>query len=294
MNLFCLGSAVVSAIFKGLAAEGVSCFDFAVLRAAAGLICISMVNLYQRSNPLKEIPRRHYLKMGMRSFLGTWNFIVFNWVVTLIPLTLQMVVFQTQPFWVSIIAVIFLKESIMRFEYAGMLISFAGVILIAFCKGAGGDSDNETSKMLVGIAVTFCMAWAQSFIGLFNRMMVDVNWYVVMFWHSTLGLLQPFIVISIEAMFKGEFRLFSAYTSRQWGILIAASFIDFLMLSSQIIATQACSLSFVSLFGYLVVFYAFLLDIFIFHVNFTLLQGLGALTILGATVTVGIIKFCKT
>jgi drug/metabolite transporter (DMT)-like permease len=65
------------------------------------------------------------------------------------------------------------------------------------------------------------------------------------------------------------------------------------MLSSSIIATQACSLSFVSLFGYLIVFYAFLADTFVFHVSFSMMQLLGAMTILGATVTVGVLKFCR-
>jgi di/tricarboxylate transporter len=46
MNMFCLGNVVVSSLFKGLAKEGVSCFDFAVLRAGVGLLCISLVNWY--------------------------------------------------------------------------------------------------------------------------------------------------------------------------------------------------------------------------------------------------------
>jgi drug/metabolite transporter (DMT)-like permease len=121
-----------------------------------------------------------------------------------------MVVFQTQPFWASILAVIFLAESIIWFEYAGMVISFGGVMFIAFYKQGGEIEDpDNTDKILLGVALSFAMAWAQSFIGLFNRMMVDVDWFVVMFWHSTIGLMSPLLVISIEAAIKGEFRLFT-------------------------------------------------------------------------------------
>ena len=271
MNIFCVGQVIISAIFKGLAAEGVSVFDFAVLRALAGLICISFVCWYNKSLPWVAMPKRHYVKMATRSCLGTWNFITVYWVVTIMPLSLQMIIFQTQPFWASILAVIFLAESIMLIEYLGMAVCFAGVMFIAFYKGDSSQVDTGSNRILLGVLLSFGTAWAESFINLFNRMMADVDWYIVCFWHSAIGLISPLIVIAIEALIQGEIRIVVAYDSRQWGLLVLASFLDFVILSASIIAAQACSLTFISLIMYLLVFYAFLVDILYFHESFTLI-----------------------
>ena len=177
-------------------------------------------------------------------------------------------------------------------EYVGMAISFVGVIFIALYDKKEITEDS-TNMIFMGVMLSFVMAWAESFINLFNRMMNDVDWYVITFWHSAIGLVSPLIFISIEALIKGEFRLFTAYTSRQWTLLMTAALIDFVILSASIIATQATSLSFISLIGYLIVFYAFLADIFIFHESFSLMQAQGAASILGATVAVSVLKFCQ-
>ena len=93
MNLFCLCTTALGCIFKSLAAEGVSNLDFAIFRALVGLFCISLYNWYRGSKPWNEIPRKHYLKMLIRSLLGTWGFILYTYIITILPLTLTTVVF---------------------------------------------------------------------------------------------------------------------------------------------------------------------------------------------------------
>lgn len=42
-------------------------------------------------------------------------------------------------------AVIFLKEKIMRFEYVSMVIAFCGVMLVAFAKSPDAEEEGDTT-----------------------------------------------------------------------------------------------------------------------------------------------------
>lgn len=66
--------------------------------------------------------------------------------------------------------------------------------------------------------------------------------------------------------------------------------IDIAGVTAQVIAFQSDKLGFVSLVGFMIVFYAFLADIFIFAETLTALQTAGALLILCVTVIVSIFK----
>ena len=147
MNLFCLITTTVSCIFKNLAAgeDGVSNMDFAVFRSLLGLFCISFFVWYKKSKPWIELPRKHYCKMLLRSFGGTWGFILFYYVITILPLTLTTVVFQTNPFWMSVVAVCFLKEKIMTVELIGMFFCFGGVVMVTLAPGESSVATDESS-----------------------------------------------------------------------------------------------------------------------------------------------------
>ena len=95
---------------------------------------ISLYLCYWQLNPYKEMPRKFYGVMLSRSLLGTGVFITFYYTITIMPLTLQMVIFQTSPFWSTILGVIFLHEKAMPFEYFSMLLAFGGVLFVVLSK----------------------------------------------------------------------------------------------------------------------------------------------------------------
>ena len=88
MNLFCLCAAIVTTVFKILAAEGVSNLDFAVTRSATGLFFLSIMACVKQVKPWEKVPKKHYFKMFLRAAIGTWGFVLVNYVITLIPLVL--------------------------------------------------------------------------------------------------------------------------------------------------------------------------------------------------------------
>ena len=77
VNLFCVTENLVSIVWKILASEGVSNLDFAVFRALVSLFFISLYCWYMQTKPWVEIPRRHYVKVLLRSLIGTLSFIIY-------------------------------------------------------------------------------------------------------------------------------------------------------------------------------------------------------------------------
>ena len=68
--------------------------------------------------------------------------------MTFAPVSLIMVIWQTSPFWISIIAYFFLRERIVAVEIIGMAISFGSVVLIATqAEGGIADSLKEKEKL---------------------------------------------------------------------------------------------------------------------------------------------------
>lgn len=72
--------------------------------------------------------------MLARAVIGQGSFAFFMVSLSMNPLIIQMVIFQTSPFWAAILGYFINKEPIMRIEYIAMAICFAGVILIALSK----------------------------------------------------------------------------------------------------------------------------------------------------------------
>jgi len=288
MNLFCICTTAVGCIFKKLAEEGVSNLDFAIFRALVGLFCISLYNWYLGSKPWEEIPRRHYAKMFARSLGGTWGFILYTYIITILPLTLTTVVFQTNPFWMSVLGICFLGERIMKVEIIGIVLCFGGVVMVTLAP-SDAEVSTDSNVLLFGVSLCLVMAWTHSFVQMFNRMMRDVPWYTIMFWHSTIGLCTASIIVGILALINGG-TIFS-YSGRQYGLLVLCAFLDFLGLSCSVITFQSCEMGFISLFGYLIVVYSFLADLFVFHETFGLMEICGTLVILTVTMGVGLYKY---
>jgi len=161
--------------------------------------------------------------------------------------------------------------------------------MIAFSKPPTSDYD-VGSTFILGILLAFLLAWGGSIIAVCNRMMSDLDWFVILFCHSVLGFSTALLYVSIEAIFKQDYRLFTAYTGRQYAIIAAISCIDFVCLISIVIAQQSCELGFISMFGYLYVVWSFLADIFVFHETFNSVEMIGAALIMAVTVTVAFVK----
>ena len=70
----------------------------------------------------------------IRSAAGQTTFGLVIYVMSIMPIGTAMILFQINPFWVSILACLLLKERIGLIEILGILVCFGGVIMIGFAK----------------------------------------------------------------------------------------------------------------------------------------------------------------
>jgi len=128
------------------------------------------------------------------------------------------------------------------------------------------------------------------FNGIYNRKLKSLGFNPVMFYHGVIGALLGGIILIIEAIVMGGFRTFDAGT---YGLLLAGGLTDAICVNCLTIAFMNDRSGFVSLMSYMLVFWGFLADFFIFKEEIYLLELLGAIVVLTATLVVSIIKACQ-
>jgi len=236
------------------------------------------------------MPKKYRKTLIARALIGQVGFILFTICLALLPLSLQMIMFQTNPFWASILAYFMNGESISRIEYIAMIVCFGSVLGIALSKppSAADAEDEGSSTRLEGIIIAFILAWALALSGVINRTLKNVHFAVLLFYHGCIGLIMALLFIFGEKLITGN--PFRTYSLEQYGTMLLCCCFDFLSINSQTIAYQSDSSGFVSLIGYMSVLYAFLGDYFIFHENISKAELCGAALILCVTVWVSVVK----
>ena len=123
---------------------------------------------------------------------------------------LELVIVQTSPFWTSILALLINKEKVEKFEYAGMLIGFLGVVGITLSKPSSEGSTYSESTRLTGIIIAFTLSWVYSATCVFNRRLKDVHFAVVLFYHCIFGMSAAALIIVAEKVITGNpFRIYT-------------------------------------------------------------------------------------
>ena len=139
------------------------------------------------------------------------------------PISLVMVVWQTNPFWVSIMAYFMLKEAMYVSEIVAMFICFAGVAVIASQSEQASTTDHV---QLIGLICGFGAAVCQAMVIVLNRALKGTPAPVVVFFHTINGLLLALSFIGIEALLTGNETRLTQYSVRQYLICLAASIFD--------------------------------------------------------------------
>ena len=117
-----------------MADEGVSIVEFTFLRSLSTFLVSIVWNLSVCTNPFKAFPWDHKWTLCIRSISGHASFALFNYIVPLAPLSLIIIIFNTSPFWISLIACMFIREQMLCIEVVMMVICFCAVIVIALEK----------------------------------------------------------------------------------------------------------------------------------------------------------------
>lgn len=221
--------------------------------------------------------------------IGTLGFTTITFGVALVPLVVQNTIFNTAPFWASLLSFCFLKEYITKFEICAMILSFGGVCMISVPNEATGEeiADEESeevgtssSKQILGSGLIFCTAWCYATVSILTRKMQKIHFAVMLFYYSVVAFTLTSLVICVDVWISDKaFGLFT-YNSEQWLFTLLLSSVNFIGLNCQTIALQNERSGFITLLGYIGLFYAFLGDIFIFKETFAWLELAGISVVL--------------
>jgi len=110
MNVFCLTATAVSISFKYLVAEGVNVLEFTAARNIMLLLVTIPLVLYNKQVPWRDFPKKWVPILFVRMTTGQLSFALMAICVSLIPLSLVMIIFQTSPFWAAGLAYFINKE----------------------------------------------------------------------------------------------------------------------------------------------------------------------------------------
>jgi drug/metabolite transporter (DMT)-like permease len=139
--------------------------------------------------------------------------------------------------------------------------------------------------------LAFVVAWSAAILNCSNRYLKDVHYSVVLFYNALFGLILATGYFGYQCFVSGL--TFEVFSFRQYALLAVPCVFDFLCLTANVIAYQSGNSGFVSLIGFTQVAYAFLADLAIFGVEINLVEILGTLLILTATVTVSVLKLMQ-
>ena len=217
MNFFCIGSVGQSACFKIVSNGGVKLYDYQIFRNLAILILSSLWLWKVGINPVTAFPMNKKKTVCIRTAMGQLSFLVFNAALKMIPMTLHTILFQTNTFWISLLAFLVNSEPIIAVEIIGMVICFLAVAHITL-NSAGDDADAVSVESYthrhLGYALIMAGAWIFATINVLNRVLKELHHSLVMFYYSAFGF-PLFVVIMLSQVWlkpEAEFLTFS-YTS---------------------------------------------------------------------------------
>jgi drug/metabolite transporter (DMT)-like permease len=72
--------------------------------------------------------------MLIRAAVGTVGFLSYLFAIKYLSLGLLMIIYNTAPFWASLLGFLFLGETLQKYEVVAMLLGFLGIVLVALSK----------------------------------------------------------------------------------------------------------------------------------------------------------------
>ena len=102
-----------------------------------------------------------------RTILGTANFMLSIWVLTMVPLSIVIILTNLAPFWTSILGYMINSEPIIKIEYLAMAICFSCVVAITLSKDSSVGSFEST--MIIGMLFTIIRSWTQAALTVCSR-----------------------------------------------------------------------------------------------------------------------------
>lgn len=250
---------------------------------------VSMIIIYVSSSTL-EVRKDMRRTLFVRSVIGVAGNTAMTFGIVLIPLVYQQTINGTTPFWAALAGYIVIGETIGNFTKAAMLVSFCGVVIIAcspYILNEASDTVEEASTTLstelanlIGCTLILFNSVAQGLVAVATRMMQKLHWSVILFYYALVALFSISLIYCVTTSDLG--RIF-AYSGEQFGwIAITASF-NMIALIAKTISSQNEKSGLITMFSYIGIAYACIVDFAIFKDYLNWLEWLGTAIILLTT-----------
>lgn len=155
VNIYGAAYAGQAVLFKILSRSGVGLAEFQLFRNVAMIGFSGLYLMYIGLNPVTaDVDDSTRRLLIYRCLVGQFNFFLINLCITLIPLSLLTILFQTNPFWITILSYFINREPILPNELLGMLVCFVAVIFISMDQSQEElqELDGATSGAMISSA----------------------------------------------------------------------------------------------------------------------------------------------
>lgn len=289
MNIYCIANTGQCILYKILSTRGIDLLEYTLFRNLTIMSIVIVLLIVQKRDPIEAGfamgPMEKKMLLG-RAVLGYVITILINLSLTMIPFSLIVIIFQTAPFWTSILSYWINGEKIMMNEIVGMGLCFIAIVIITtsetdeqneLLSGQTGHVDDKLlhksakqASVFIKIAGIFLMLMSSvmsASIAVLNRSLSKVPYSVVLFYHSFFGILVTGLLLLVFVTLTDRPLHFLDFTPFDNLILFGATALDAISVMSQTIAFQKGNASFISLISFVNIIYAMLADTFIFGEN---------------------------
>ena len=166
------------------------------------------------------------------------------------------------PLWTSVFSLWVNKERVLPIEYLSMIICLGGVATIASQK-ENSSLENNQGNLTYGVFVSLMCSLSIAASNVAQRKCREVYFAVTMFYHFSLGIIFTIVYIVIVFNYAQGAKIVP-YTTETYLKLFLCACADFVGIVSMTIAFSLDHAGFVSIIGYVAIFYGFLVDRFFF------------------------------
>lgn len=139
--------------------DSMSSYEIALFRSVFNLLASSVYLLVGRQNLIDKIDATNRHILLVRCLSGSVCFLAFVVAIEYIPLSVYFVIMNATPFFIALLACLWLREMITKIEIATMIIAFGGILLVGMSKLKYETEDEVEKENLyhynIGLVVAF-------------------------------------------------------------------------------------------------------------------------------------------
>ncbi|TNV76664.1 hypothetical protein FGO68_gene10023 [Halteria grandinella] len=266
--------------------EQYSAIEICCCRSSLGILILYLIikkeklpiyNKFQQ--PIKWLLARAFIGL---LFFGTFTYCVGQGAVSTVFLSQNMA-----PMITSIAAMYLFKEKLTRIEVINLLIGFGGVTLMLLPK-----EESQASKPtdIILILLIISLPFQMSCLQLFIRQMKDVHYAIINFYYTLVSALGYALYVMYQYS-TNDYSLSAKFSFKNLSILFFTSLSHVGAIIFWTLAFQNGKAGKVGIITYSQLIYSMIVDLLIFEIRFTQLQGVGMLIVFASSFIVALTKY---